>query len=47
MIVVMPQGPTRETDEWAGPWESYIVRDVVPNQPAMPCRVCAEFTSSR
>lgn len=30
MIVVMPQGPTRETDEWAGPWESYIVHDVVP-----------------
>lgn len=30
MIVVMPQGPTRETDEWAGPWESYVVQDVVP-----------------
>jgi enterochelin esterase-like enzyme len=30
MIVVMPQGPKLETDEWAGPWESYLVHDVVP-----------------
>jgi enterochelin esterase-like enzyme len=30
MIVVLPAGADRVTAEWAGPWEAYVVRDVVP-----------------
>jgi enterochelin esterase-like enzyme len=30
MIVVLPAGADRVTAEWAGAWEAYVVRDVVP-----------------
>jgi len=30
MIIVIPAGAHSSTAEWAGPWESFVVRDVVP-----------------
>lgn len=30
MVIVIPAGANSDTAEWAGRWEAYVVRDVVP-----------------
>jgi enterochelin esterase-like enzyme len=42
MIIVMPRGADSESAEWAGAWEDYVTRDVVPwvddHLPTIPTR---------